>query len=180
MIDMVVLVTYASKHGATGGIAERIAQRLRGAGHDVDLRPVAEAGDVSGYDGFVIGAATYMGHWRKDATAFVRRNEELLAHKPVWLFSSGPLGTEKTDPQGRDLHETAVPEEMAELTRTVRPREEHVFFGALDPAELTFGERTVRRLPAARAVMPEGDFRDWTEIENWADGIARELDEAGV
>jgi hypothetical protein len=24
-------------------------------------------------------------------------------------------------------------------------------------------------------MMPEGDFRDWTEIEGWARGIAEEL-----
>ena len=27
-------------------------------------------------------------------------------------------------------------------------------------------------------MMPEGDFRDWTEIEDWARSIAEELTEA--
>ena len=40
---------------------------------------------------------------------------------------------------------------------------------------LTFAEKTLRKLPAARAMMPEGDFRDWTDIEVWARSIAEEL-----
>jgi menaquinone-dependent protoporphyrinogen oxidase len=58
---------------------------------------------------------------------------------------------------------------------TIHPREHHVFFGALDPGRLTFTGKTLRRLPAARAMMSEGDFRDWTEIEVWARSIAEEL-----
>jgi menaquinone-dependent protoporphyrinogen oxidase len=30
-------------------------------------------------------------------------------------------------------------------------------------------------MPAIREAMPYGDFRDWPEIEAWAEGIAREL-----
>jgi hypothetical protein len=44
-----------------------------------------------------------------------------------------------------------------------------VFFGALDdPDGLTLPERTVRRLPAGRALPPEGDFRDWDDTDAWA------------
>ncbi len=90
---MPVLVAYASKHGATAGIAERIAERLRAAGLEAEARPVKAVRDVAAYDAFVIGAAAYMFHWMKEATAFVRRHRTLLATRPVWLFSSGPLGS---------------------------------------------------------------------------------------
>jgi hypothetical protein len=30
-------------------------------------------------------------------------------------------------------------------------------------------------MPAARNAFPEGDFRDWGEIDAWAEGIARDL-----
>jgi menaquinone-dependent protoporphyrinogen oxidase len=36
-------------------------------------------------------------------------------------------------------------------------------------------ERLTRMMPAAREAVPAGDFRDWPEIEAWADGIAIEL-----
>jgi menaquinone-dependent protoporphyrinogen IX oxidase len=38
-------------------------------------------------------------------------------------------------------------------------------------------ERVVAIMPAARAAFPEGDFRDWDDIGNWAESIAHELSE---
>ena len=59
---MKVLVGYASRHGATAGIAERIAAGLREEGLSAEARPVAEVSQVGEYDAFVIGAAAYMFH----------------------------------------------------------------------------------------------------------------------
>jgi len=97
---MSTLVVYASKHGATQGIAERIASTLNETGQEAKARPVEAAGDLTCYDAFVVGSAVYGAHWQKEASAFVQRNRAVLASKPVWLFSSGPLGTEATDAQG--------------------------------------------------------------------------------
>jgi menaquinone-dependent protoporphyrinogen oxidase len=173
-----ILVAYASKHGATREIAERIADTLRAAGQQAEARPVQATGDLAGYDALVVGSAAYAGHWLKEASEFLRRNRTILAGRPVWLFSSGPLGTKATDAKGQDLRVAAEPKEIAELRQTLEPRDHHVFFGALDPGKLSFAERSLRKLPAARAMLPEGDFRDWAEIETWASGIAHELAEA--
>ena len=32
------------------------------------------------------------------------------------------------------------------------------------------------RMPAVREAMPAGDFRDWPQIEAWAEGIAFEME----
>jgi menaquinone-dependent protoporphyrinogen oxidase len=174
---MQVLVAYATRHGATRGIADRIGARLRDAGIDADVRPVADVQDAAAYDAFVIGGAAYMFHWLKDAAEFVKRNRSLLAKRPVWLFSSGPLGTDALDKDGRDVLETTVPKEFADLRALVNPRGEQVFFGAWDPAYPAVGmaERLVRRMPAMKDAMPAGDFRDWPAIDAWADTIAAEL-----
>ena len=174
---MSTLVVYASKHGATQGIAERIASTLNDAGQEAKARPVGDAGDLSYYDAFVVGSAVYAAHWQKEASAFVQRNRVVLASKPVWLFSSGPLGTEATDAQGRELIATAEPKEMAEFEGSIGPKGHRVFFGALDPDTLGFSERAIRKLPAAHTMLPEGDFRDWTEIDAWASAIANDLAE---
>jgi menaquinone-dependent protoporphyrinogen oxidase len=174
-MEMAVLVAYASKHGATREIAERIAQALTAAGQPAEVRPVSEAGDLAGYGAFVVGSAVYMGHWQKEAAEFLRHNLAVLAGHPVWLFSSGPLGTKTTDSRGRDLEEAAEPKEIAEFTGPIAPRGHQVFFGVLDPGTLGLGERALRKLPAGRAILPEGDFRDWAKIEGWASGIARDL-----
>jgi menaquinone-dependent protoporphyrinogen oxidase len=173
---MNVLVAYASRHGSTAGIAERIAAGLRAAGLDADARPVGEVGEGDPYDAFVIGAAAYMFHWLKAATRFVERHRDLLTGRPVWLFASGPLGTDLVDAEGHDVLEATRPREFDRLHAAVHPRGEQVFFGAWDPDDPPVGlaDRLVRHLPAYDAT-PAGDFRDWPAIDAWTAEIAREL-----
>ena len=179
---MSILVTYATRHGATRGIAERIAERLRANGLAAEVRPAAEVRDAARYDAFVVGGAAYMFHWLKDATTFVKRNRALLAERPTWLFSSGPIGTDTVDKQGRDVLETTVPKEFPELRDAIRPRGEKVFFGAMDPAAkpVGFAERFVSLMPAGKDALPKGDFRDWPAIDTWADQIAHDLAATGA
>jgi menaquinone-dependent protoporphyrinogen oxidase len=171
---MSVLVAFASRHGATRGIAERIATRLRERGEAVTLRDASEDQAVTGFDAYVVGSSVYVGRWEQAATALVRSNPTVLASRPLWLFASGPLGTERTDEQGRDLLREAEPREFAEF-RALRPRGTKVFFGALEARRLSTAQRLLRRLPAGRSLLPEGDFRDWPEVDAWADEIAEQL-----
>lgn len=174
---MNVLVAYATRHGSTAGIAERIADTLSRHGVPAQARPVEEVHDVEGYDAVVLGGAAYMFHWLKPAVAFAKKHRTALAARPTWLFSSGPLGTDLVDPEGHDVLTTTRPKEWDELTALVHPRGERVFFGAYDPdaPAIGFGERMVRHMPAARGAMPAGDFRDWPAIEAWAEQIADDL-----
>ncbi|MGZ8436994.1 MAG: flavodoxin domain-containing protein [Candidatus Limnocylindrales bacterium] len=183
---MHVLVAYASRHGATQGIAERIAETLWSEGLDAEALPAASVRSLDGYDAFVIGSAAYMHHWLKDAANLVRRNRRFLRNSPVWLFSSGPIGG-PTDAKGQDQRVEAVPKEIIEFAPALNARDHHVFFGAYEVHRkpIGFAERLaapfMSRLPAeARDAMPEGDFRDWPEIEGWARGIARDLGTAPV
>lgn len=174
---MKVVVAYATRHGSTAGIAERIAAALSAGGHTAEAVPVEDAGPVEGYDAVVLGGAAYMFHWLKPALQFARRNQAALAQRPVWLFSSGPLGTADVDDEGKDVRAGARPQEFDELTRELSPRGERVFFGAYDPAQkpVGLGERLTRAMPAARDLLPEGDFRDWDDIDAWATQIAEAL-----
>jgi menaquinone-dependent protoporphyrinogen oxidase len=177
---MKVLVAYATKHGATQGIAERIAVGLGAAGLRADVKPIRSVGDVSGYGAVVVGSAAYIGHWLPEATEFVRAHRAVLTDRPTWLFSSGPLGTGPMKPLAQGQRVAAEPKEVPELREAIRPRDHRVFSGALTPAKLGLRDRAIRTLPAGRALLPEGDFRDWTDIDAWAAGIASELAPASV
>ncbi len=61
-------------------------------GFEVTVIPPEEAGSIEDYDAVVLGSAVYMGKWMKPATELVDRSGEALAARPVWLFSSGPVG----------------------------------------------------------------------------------------
>jgi menaquinone-dependent protoporphyrinogen oxidase len=172
---MRTLVVYASKHGATRGIAERIAAKLTEAGLQAEARQAAAAGNLADWDAFVIGSAVYAAHWQKEASHFVQRNRAILASKPVWLFSSGPLGTKTVDAKCRDAAAAAEPKEIADFRALIGPQDHRVFFGALDPGSLGSAGRLIRKMPGGASLLPTGDFRDWAEIETWAGHIASQL-----
>lgn len=163
---MNVLVTAASRHGATLEIAHAIGATLTEAGLSATVVPLSEARALDRYDGFVVGSAVYMGHWLEPATTFVEQGRETLSQRPCWLFSSGPIG----DPPRP--HEPEAVDAADVLSRT-RAREHKLFDGKLDKSTLGFGERAV--MLAFRA--SEGDFRDWDGIAAWARAIAGELRE---
>ena len=182
-----VHVVYASRHGGTRGIAERISEVLRAEGLDVSCAPADEAADLTTADAVVIGSGVYMGSWLGEGVKLIERNAAALAARPVWLFSSGPLRGSSAEKEGIDPLEAALgPEEgpgsggrrkVTELATTIHAREHHVFFGAFDPSDPPRGvpERFIRLMPGSNKLLPPGDFRDWDAIEAWARDIARAL-----
>lgn len=97
---MTILVAVASKHGSTREIAQVIADELRTAHLAVDLQDAGAVGDIAGYDAVILGSAVYMGSWLPDAhSELAQRHHAALATLPVWVFSSGPLGTHDSQPQ---------------------------------------------------------------------------------
>ena len=89
---MRVLVTVASKYGATQAIGDVVASTLVDAGLEVMWLAPDDVEQIDDVDAVVLGSAVYMGRWMAEARAFVTRFESDLASRPVWLFSSGPLG----------------------------------------------------------------------------------------
>ncbi len=172
---MPILVAYASKHGATQGIAERVAKTLVAGGRDARALRVVDVADPAAYSAFVLGSAVYMGTWRKEASSFIRQNSALLATRPVWLFCSGPLGAATTDDKERDVLVASRPKEFAEFEAMITPRDLAVFRGSLDPHQRDSASWLLRRLPAGRRLLPTGDFRNWEAITAWAESIALSL-----
>lgn len=154
-----VLVTYASKYGATEEIAQRIAEVLAGSGLQTDVLPVQAVSHLNPYEAVVLGSALYVGRWRKAARKFLKRYEQKLAAKDVWVFLSGPTGEGETEDGA--WHQSKKLE--ARLER-IKPHDVKVFHGKLDPDSLSGLESWV----IERVGAPTGDFRDWTEIEAWA------------
>lgn len=168
MTSQPVLVAYATKHGATLGIATAIAEELRKSGLDIEIQPLAQVNETSPYAAVVLGSAMYMGQWRPEAVRFLETHVTDLAKMPVWVFSSGPTG--EGDPVEL-LKGVRVPEKVQPLIDQIKPRQVTVFHGELDPEELGLGERLI--IKGVKA--PTGDFRDWASITAWASSIAEAL-----
>lgn len=166
---MRILVTAASRHGSTIEMASAIGRALTDIGLEVEVKPTHELDGVAGFNAVVLGSGVYMGRWLPEATEFVERHAVELRARPVWLFSSGPVGSPDPKPEGD-------PTGIGELIAAVRARGHRTFTGRLDRGRLGIGERLV--VSAVRA--PEGDFRDWEAVAAWAGEIAVELKAATV
>jgi menaquinone-dependent protoporphyrinogen oxidase len=111
----------------------------------------------------VLGSAVYMGHWLEAARQLAESETRALHGRPVWLFSSGPVG----DPPKPDEQ----PVDAGAAVAATGAREHRLFGGNLDPRRLGFADRAM--VHAVRAQT--GDFRDWAEIAAWAERIADAL-----
>lgn len=56
---MTILIVYASKHGSTQEIAERIAEKLRQLGKKAKSRSVETIENLESYEALVVGSAIY-------------------------------------------------------------------------------------------------------------------------
>ena len=168
-----VLVTYATKYGATAEIAEKIGQVLREAGLRTDVLPTNRVSDLYTYKAVVLGSAVYIGRWRRQAAKFLKTNEKALAERQVWLFSSGPTG------EGDTVELTEgwrFPKALQPIADRIAPRDIAVFHGNVDMKKLNFIEKWMIKNVKA----PVGDFRDWEAIASWATDIAAVLKEADL
>jgi menaquinone-dependent protoporphyrinogen oxidase len=165
---MRVLVVYASAYGATKGIAERIANTIRGEQLEVDLHPADDPIrlDAATYDAFVIGSAVHAGHWLKSATRFVQAHEQVLKEAPVWLFSSGPIGDKSIGEPQPD------PRDIDDIRDVLNVRDHVVFGGAFDPTTADLERVGWIERQFSTHFLPVGDWRNWEDIENWSRQIA--------
>jgi menaquinone-dependent protoporphyrinogen oxidase len=172
---MRVLVAYATDHGSTRGVADRIADRLRQRGVNAEARAAADVLEVSRYEAAVIGSAIHGGKWLLSARQFADRNAASLRERPVWLFSVSTLGDEESMFPPRVANRLRAwrkeTQEVAELRRLLHPREHRNFAGAIARSHWPATGRASFRAMGGRY----GDHRNWPVIDAWADLIAAQL-----
>jgi menaquinone-dependent protoporphyrinogen oxidase len=163
-----VLVSAASRHGATAEIAQAIGQALSEQGLTVAVIPPGDVRSLDGYDAVIIGSAVYMGHWLDPAKELVNRFRGALTDRPVWLFSSGPVG-KPSSKLAESMDQDPV--DLPGMIEATDARDHRRFAGKLDRKHLSLPQRA--SLLVFRGL--NGDFRDWADIRQWAEGIARQL-----
>lgn len=162
-----VLVAYGSKMGGTVGIADRIADTLAARGFDVTRSPASEAPALDGFDGIVVGSALYSGRWRPEAVQLLQRLVQTHAQVPLWVFHTGPLGDEHAgEPQ-------PFPKKVQDLTDQLTVLGAVTFPGRLPDKPQGLLARLMARSHA-------GDWRDFGEIEGWANEVADTLQAASA
>jgi len=96
-----VIIVYATNNGGTKSIGELIAEGIRMEGHETTLANVSEIKseeNLQGYDGYVIGSATYHGEMMgKMKTMLFLGEKANLEGKPGGSFGSYGWSGEASD-----------------------------------------------------------------------------------
>jgi menaquinone-dependent protoporphyrinogen oxidase len=157
-----VLVTYASKYGSTGGVADAIGKELCSKDVAADVVLIKNAGNVGSYQGVVIGSAIYMGKWMSEAEDFVNKNRDILRLVPVAYFLVCMTLSRPTEKNRAEVLSYMDP--ILKAVPEIRPVGIGTFAGALDYNNLSWFTKKIMKSKGS----PEGDFRDWNAIRAWA------------
>jgi menaquinone-dependent protoporphyrinogen oxidase len=161
-----ILVVHASKKGSTEEIAKAIAEELRAAGAAVEVAGMEGAVVSEDVQAVVIGAPVYAGHIVPAVAKFVAGHRPRLEKIPVAAFA---VGIAPVMPQAGPVEKLL--EELKKALAPLNPVALTMFAGKLDPATMSFVERTMTKMLKA----PTGDFRDWEAIRAWARDVAKVL-----
>ena len=164
-----ILITYASRSGSTAEVAADIGATLRadlGAGYEVDVRDVAQAGELSPYSAVVIGAPIRMDRLLPAAVQFVEQNRAALADKTAADFTLC-VAMKDDQPDYRD-HAAGFPPPLVQVKTPVSVG---LFAGNVDPKRLEFPWSWIVRVFKGGMMAP-GDFRQWDVIRAWARSLA--------
>ena len=156
-----ILVTYASRTGSTGEVADAIGKELNESGFSVDVRQAKHVTDLSEYNAVVLGSAIYMGSWMPDATKFVEKYRDALSQMPLATFTVSMRMINQPE-EHKALIATHFTE--SEQQPRLQPVSNSIFAGRIDYGKLPFSYRTIAKMMKAE----ERDLRNWDAIRAWA------------
>lgn len=171
-LNQKILVTFASRFGATAGVAEAIGKTLAEHGLQVDVLPMKEVQDLSTYRAVIAGSAINGGAWLPEAMHFIQTHQAELRSMPFAAFQVCMTLAMKNGEQYR----SQVASWMEPVRSLARPVSEGLFAGVLDIAKIpSWIDRFKFRLSVFFGVWKEGDHRDWKAIRAWAEILYRSL-----
>jgi menaquinone-dependent protoporphyrinogen oxidase len=159
-----ILIAYASRCGSTAEIAQAIGKTLCAQNIRVDVRPVKEAGDVSGYQSVILGSAVRYGRTLSDMTKFLETNQAALNTIPTAFFAVYLMnrGDDETSRTARRAY-------LDPVRKLVTPKLEAYFTGVTDYSKMSWFERMLSKALKS----PEEDLRDWNAIDTWAGSLSQ-------
>ncbi len=153
---MKTLIVYATKHGATREIAQRIAALADGATlHDLK----GGAPSLEGYDRVILGSPVYAGMILKEAKAFAQQNAAALRGKQLALFVSGMDPSKEQDDFAANF-----PPEIVQAAKAAR------FLGGIfDPKKAGFMGRLIMKAVAKQTAYT--DTIDDARIKQFVEAV---------
>jgi menaquinone-dependent protoporphyrinogen oxidase len=147
-------------------VASALAHELNVAGLEAQASEASGALSPEDYDAFVIGSPLYGGTWLAGAGMFAAAMAERMKGKPVAMFSVGTLML-KSPERGKVEHRDFIAK-LGEVAPTLNVVADTLFSGYFDRANLPWFLRMIDRI----APTPQGDHRNWPEIQAWGKSVA--------
>lgn len=154
-----ILMAYASKAGSTIEIANHVAKKIAENGNTVDVLPVNKVEDLTAYQAVILGSAIRIGAVLPEISKFVETNKEILRTKSLSIFVVCMTLKDDTEENRKTVSDYLEP-----IRHVVQPTLEGQFAGVMDLTKLNL----IERLMMKSMKTPQGDFRDWDQIDNWA------------
>lgn len=181
MAQRQILILYATSHGHTGKVAERLAGQLRLRGYPVDLRQVGRLErdfSLERYGAVLVGGSVYAGKFQRSLRRFVAANKAQLERMPAAFFSVSLAGISR---QPKELKTARRDVERFVIDTTWRPPSVGFFGGAVSYTSynplLKLLMRLATRSLGARDTSRDYVFTDWMVVQHFADGFADMLEE---
>jgi menaquinone-dependent protoporphyrinogen oxidase len=164
-----VLVAYATRAGSTGETAGVIGNILSESGYSVDVKPVDDIQDLSGYQAVVLGGAIRASAWLPEAVEFVKTHQQALSKVPVAYFTCS-ITVINPDTESVAQETKAFLDPVLQEVPLVKPVAVEHLAGVLDFDKLPIAYRLIWPLTPGGKVK-QGDYRDWDVIKSWASSL---------
>ena len=168
-----ILVAFATTHGHTAKIAERIRAALERDGATVDVRRLGDSHDDPAprdYDAVIAGGSIHAGHHQRGLIDWVSRHRVALDTVPSAFFTVCLTAADDTEES-----RTATREYLDDFVERTgwTPGRSATFAGALQYREYDFPTRLAMRLMMHRGHHPtdisrDYDYTDWDAVDRWA------------
>jgi menaquinone-dependent protoporphyrinogen oxidase len=155
-----ILVAYGTRAGSSAEVADAVGKKLAQGGAAVDVMSVKNVNDLNGYSAVVLGSAIRAGKVLPEILDFVKAHKGDLHKLPVAYFVVGMTLRDDT-PEKRKTVDAYLDPLRAEII----PVDVGLFAGKMDYSKLGFSEKFIIKNIIK---VPEGDLRNWQEINNWA------------
>ncbi|MFC5277169.1 flavodoxin domain-containing protein [Halorubrum rubrum] len=170
------LILYGTEEGQTAKVAERVAAKLSGRGHEasaLDVRDRPDSFTVDMYDAVIVGASIHVGKHQEAIRDFVSENRDALAEMPTAFFqvSLSSASEEKRD-EAAGYVESFITETGWHPDRIGQ------FGGALRFSEYGFLKRLMMKqiakdlLDEERRSHGDVEFTDWNAVDAFTSDVA--------
>jgi menaquinone-dependent protoporphyrinogen oxidase len=175
-----ILVVFGTRQGHTAHLAARIADGLRSAGHDVEVRDLHESWPFPvGYDAIVVGASVHARGFEKEVTNWAAQNADALLGLPNAFFSVSLTAANHDDKSRAELD--AIIDAFVEHT-SWRPQHIAEFAGELAYSKYNWLLKRVMRWIAKHEsggqyqdMSHDYDLTDYDAVDAFATQLAETL-----